>query len=133
MALAARVAVGLLFLLSGAYKLFDAQQAKKMRETIAKAGIAAPRETAGFVSLCEFLFGGLLVIGLVTPLSAAVLLIISVVALLTVTRKEVEGASFGYRLSSYLDLPETLLILLTAWIAVHGPTGLSVDAFLFRP
>ena len=130
-ALLARIAVGLFFAISGAYKLFSAQQAKKMRDTVAEAGIAAPRETAKFVSACEFLFGGLLTIGLLTPVAAGVVLIISVVAVVTVTAKKVEGVDFAYRLSSFLGLPETLLILLAAWIAVHGPTGASVDALLF--
>ncbi|CAN5155389.1 hypothetical protein BH09PSE2_BH09PSE2_07980 [soil metagenome] len=131
-ALLARVAVGLYFAISGAYKLFSPAQAKKMRNTVAEAGIAAPRETAGFVSACELLFGALLVIGLLTPVAAVVVLIISVVALVTVTAKTVEGVDFAYRLSSFLGLPETLLIVLAAWIAVHGPTGASVDALLFK-
>ena len=131
-ALLARVAVGLYFLISGAYKLFSAEDAKKMLRTVTEAGIAAPRETAALVSVCELLFGGLLVIGLLTPIAAAVLLVVSLVALITVTAKKAEGVSFFYRLSSYLGLPETLLVILLAWIAVHGPTGASVDALLFR-
>ena len=45
--------------------------------------------------------------GLFTSLAALVLLIISLVALVTVASKSVEGTSLGYRLSSYFDLPET--------------------------
>lgn len=131
-ALVARVGVGLMFFLSGAYKLFTAQHAEKMCKAMVEAGVGAPRQTARFVSGCEFGFGAFLVIGFLTPLAALVLLIICVVALITVTGKTVESASFGYRLSSYLDLPETLLIFLTAWIAVYGPTGASLDALLFR-
>ena len=130
-ALAARVVVGLLFLISGGYKLFSPESAEKMRKTLTEAGIAAPRQTAVFVSACEFLFGGLLTIGLATPFAAGVLLIVSVVALLTVSIKEVKGMQLLYRLSSLLSLPETLLIVLLAWIAVHGPTGASLDAVLF--
>lgn len=130
-ALAARLAVGLLFLISGGYKLFSPESAEKMRKTLADAGIGAPKQTAVFVSVCEFVFGGLLTIGLATPLSAGVLVIISVVAMITVTVKDVEGTQILYRLSSFLYLPETLLIVLLAWVAVHGPTGASVDAALF--
>ena len=41
---------------------------------------------------------------------------ISLVALVTVAAKSVEGTSFGYRLSSYFDLPETLLMVILIWL-----------------
>ena len=129
----ARIAVGAMFFLSGFYKLFTAKSAEKMQQTMVEAGIAAPRKTARFVSACEFLFGALLILGLFTSLAALVLFVISLVALVTVTGKTAEGTSFGYRLSSYLDLPETLLMVILAWLVAAGPGMLSLDWVLFAP
>lgn len=127
----ARIAVGAMFFLSGFYKLFTAASAEKMRKTMVEAGIAAPRETAKFVSVCELVFGALLILGLFASVAAAVLFVISLVALITVTSKSVEGTSFGYRLSSYLDLPETLLLILLFWLVCVGPGLWSLDRALF--
>jgi putative oxidoreductase len=127
----ARVAVGGMFFLSGFYKLFTAASAEKMRKTMVEAGIAAPRQSAKFVSVCEFAFGALLILGLFASVAAAVLFVISLVALITVTSKSVEGTSFGYRLSSYLDLPETLLMILLFWLVCVGPGLWSLDTALF--
>ena len=129
----ARIAVGGMFFLSGFYKLFTAESAEKMQKTMVEAGIAAPRETAKFVSVCEFAFGALLILGLFTSVAAAVLFVISLVALITVASKSVEGASFGYRLSSYLDLPETLLMIVLFWLICTGPGLWSLDWALFAP
>lgn len=128
---AGRIVVGGLFFLSGFYKLFSAASAAKMRKTMVEAGIAAPRETARLVSVCEFVFGALLILGLLTSLAALVLFLLSLVALITVASKSVEGTSFGYRLSSYLDLPETLLMVILFGLMVAGPGLYSLDAGLF--
>lgn len=129
----ARIAVGGMFFLSGFYKLFTAENAEKMQKTMVEAGIAAPRQTAKFVSVCEFAFGSLLILGLFTSVAAAVLFVISLVALITVASKSVEGTSFGYRLSSYLDLPETLLMIILFWLICTGPGLWSMDWALFVP
>ena len=126
-----RIVVGGMFFLSGFYKLFSGEAANKMQKTMVEAGIAAPRETAKVVSVCEFVFGALLILGLLTSLSALVLFVISLVALITVTSKSVEGTSFGYRLSSYLDLPETLLMVILFGLIATGPGLYSLDAALF--
>ena len=129
----ARIVVGGMFFLSGFYKLFSAPSAEKMQKTMVAAGIAAPRRTARLVSACELAGGALLILGLMTTLAAAVLFVISLVALVTVTRKSVEGTSLGYRLSSYLDLPETLLRTLLFWLMVQGPGLWSLDWALLTP
>ncbi|CAN5201195.1 hypothetical protein BH09PSE1_BH09PSE1_17140 [soil metagenome] len=131
--LIARLVVGGMFFLSGAFKLFSAGSAQKMQKTMVEAGIAAPRQTAKFVSVCEFVFGGLLIVGLFGSVAAAVLLAISLVALITVASKSVEGTSFAYRLSSYLDLPETLLMVLLLWLIAVGPGAWSLDWAIFIP
>ena len=131
--LIARIVVGGMFFLSGFYKLFTPTQAEKMSKTMVEAGIAAPRQTAKFVSVCEFVFGALLIMGLLTSLAALVLLAICAVALVTVASKSVKGASLGFRLSSYFDLPETLLMVILVWLIANGPGLWSLDFVLFLP
>ena len=61
--LLARFAVGLLFLLSGAGKLFRSDRRETMLQTLREAGIPFPQFNASFVSVVEFVFGLLLVLG----------------------------------------------------------------------
>lgn len=126
-----RIVVGGMFFLSGFYKLFSAQTALKTAKTMVEAGIVAPRESARLVSACELVFGALLILGLFTSLAALVLFVISLVALITVASKSVEGTSFGYRLSSYLALPETLLMVILFGLIATGPGLYSLDSGLF--
>ncbi|CAN5383830.1 hypothetical protein BH10PSE4_BH10PSE4_37440 [soil metagenome] len=128
--LAARLVVGVMFALSGWCKLTNAEQHAKMRRSLQEAGIPAPEVQGWFVSACELLFGGLLVLGLATLLSAGVLAIICLVALFTVTGKEIEGVSPLMRLSSLLYTPEVLLLALLAWLIAAGPGALSLDGAL---
>jgi putative oxidoreductase len=60
--LVARVAVGLLFFLSGRGKLFVPERREQMRETLVAAKIPFPDFNAVFVSSVEFVFGLLLVL-----------------------------------------------------------------------
>ena len=129
-ALLARLAVGLMFALSGWCKLTNGAQHAKMRRSLQDAGIPAPEAQSWFVSACELAFGALLALGLVTPLSAGVLAIIGLVALVTVTAKSVEGVSPLLRLSSFLYTPEVLLLVLLTWMIVSGPGALSLDGAL---
>ena len=129
-ALAARLVIGVMFALSGWCKLTNAEQHAKMRRSLQEAGIRAPEVQGWLVAACELLFGGLLVLGLATPLGAGVLAIICLVALFTVTGKEIEGASPLMRLSSLLYKPEVLLLTLLTWLIVAGPGPLSLDGAL---
>jgi uncharacterized membrane protein YphA (DoxX/SURF4 family) len=65
-ALVARLAVGMLFLLSGCGKLFVPKRREQMRETLIAARIPFPTANAMFVSIVEFVCGFLLVVGIVT-------------------------------------------------------------------
>jgi len=71
--LVARVAVGLLFFLSGRAKLFVPGRREEMRQTLIKAHVVFPGFNAAFVSTVEFVCGLLLVLGAMTPLASALL------------------------------------------------------------
>src|SRR5213596_4261084 len=71
--LLARVAVGLLFFLSGRAKLFVPERREQMRQTLIEAHVPFPDLNAVFVSTLEFGCGLLLVLGMLTPLACALL------------------------------------------------------------
>jgi uncharacterized membrane protein YphA (DoxX/SURF4 family) len=55
--LVARIAVGLLFFLSGRVKLFVPERREQMREALTAAGVPFPGFNVAFVSGVEFVFG----------------------------------------------------------------------------
>src|SRR3954471_9463889 len=71
--LLARVAVGLLFFLSGRAKLFSATRRQEMRQTLIEAHAPFPEIAAVLVSTVEFVCGLVLVIGALPPLASVML------------------------------------------------------------
>src|ERR1700736_2545572 len=78
-----RVSIGLFFAISGANKLFVAGGTKPVYDTLVKAKIPFPRQTAYFVSAVEFIGGSMGTGGLLSSPACAVLLIDMIVAILT--------------------------------------------------
>src|SRR5947207_12340731 len=106
--LMARVAVGLLFFLSGRGKLFVRDRRERMRETLMAAGVPFPGFNTIFVSAVEFIFGFLLVFGAFTPLACVMLGCVITVALFTTAVKNIKAMSLLDWLSEFLYLPEVL-------------------------
>jgi putative oxidoreductase len=82
--LLARVSLGMFFAISGANKLFVTSRTRQMYETLAGAGIPFPHFMTYFVSSVEFISGCLLIIGLLSSLCCAALIIQMIVAITTV-------------------------------------------------
>src|ERR1700683_13626 len=80
-----RVSIGLFFAISGANKLFTAGGTKQVYDTLVKAKVPFPRQTAYFVASVEFVCGSLLAVGFLSSPSCVALLIDMVVAVLTNT------------------------------------------------
>jgi putative oxidoreductase len=78
-----RVSIGLFFAISGANKLFVAGGTKPVYDTLVKAKIPFPRQTAYFVAGVEFVCGSLLTVGFLSSLASVALLIDMIVATLT--------------------------------------------------
>src|ERR1700677_2612099 len=78
-----RVALGLFFAISGGNKLFVAGGTKPVYETLVKAKVPYPQQTAYFVSGVELVAGSLLTVGLLSSVACAALLIDMTVAVLT--------------------------------------------------
>jgi putative oxidoreductase len=126
-----RVSLGLFFAISGANKLFVAGGTKPVYETLVKAKVPFPRQTAYFVSGVEFVCGSLLTVGFFSSPSCLALLIDMTVATLTnalsTMSKELSTLN---RLDDFLYLPEVLYVLFFIWLLCSGPGKFSIDYWL---
>jgi putative oxidoreductase len=86
-----------------------------------------------FVSSIEFISGWLLVIGLLSSLCCAALIIQMIVAITTVQLATIPtGLSFLDWLDDFLYLPETMYIIILIWLICSGPGRVSVDDRIAR-
>jgi putative oxidoreductase len=129
-ALLARLVVGVLFFLTGYDKLFHREATEKMLLTIRGTGVPFPRVTAVAVSAVEFVGGGLLVLGALTPLASLLLAADMVVAIATVNARHLHGTSAVDWLSKFLYLPQVLYLVILLCLFFSGPGWLSVDQAL---
>jgi putative oxidoreductase len=125
--LLARIAVGLLFFLSGRGKLFVADRRQQMRRTLIEAHIPFPDFNALFVSAVEFVCGFLLVLGALMPLVCALLAFVMVLAIGTIAIRNIKASSPAEWLAAFLYLPEPLYLVILIWLFFSGPGWLSVD------
>jgi putative oxidoreductase len=130
--LVARVAVGLLFFLSGRAKLFVPERREQMRQTLIKAHVPFPNFNAVFVSTVEFVCGLLLVLGAGTPLASSLLAGVMIVAIATTTIRDIKASPAEW-LAGFLYLPEVLYLVILIWLFFSGAGWLSIDhLFLSR-
>jgi putative oxidoreductase len=125
--LLARLAVGLLFFLSGRAKIFVAERREQMRQTLLEAHVPFPDFNTILVSIMEFVFGSFLVLGFATPLACAMLSGVMIVAVVTTAVRNIKATSPLGWLSEFLYLPEVLLFIILLWLFLSGPGWLSVD------
>src|SRR5579863_5074681 len=78
-----RVSLGLFFAISGGNKLFVAGGTKPVYETLVKAKVPFPHQTAYFVSGVEFVCGSFVAVGFLSSPASVALLIDMTVATLT--------------------------------------------------
>ena len=125
--LLARIAVGLLFFLSGRGKLFVPERREQMRQTLIEARVPFPDLNAVFVSAVEFGCGLLLILGALTPLTCVMLGCVMIMAIATTAIRNIKAASLPAWLSEFLYLPEVLYFVILLWLFFSGPGWLSVD------
>ena len=126
-----RVSIGLFFAISGANKLFVAASKQTMYETLVKAKVPFPRQTAYFVSTVEFVGGSLLAAGFLSIPASVALLVDMLVAILTTKLSAMpKGLSPLNWLGDFLYLPEVLYVLSFIWLVCSGPGKFSVDYWL---
>jgi len=126
-----RVSLGLFFAISGANKLLVAGGTKPVYETLVKAKVPFPHQTAYFVSGVEFVCGSLLTVGFLSSLACVALLIDMTVAVLTEALSTMpKGLPPLNWLDDFLYLPEVLYVLFFIWLICSGPGRFSVDYWL---
>jgi putative oxidoreductase len=128
--LVARVAVGLLFFLSGRGKLFVPERREQMRQTLIEAHVLFPEFNAVFVSAVEFVCGLLLILGALTPLACALLGCVMLTAIAMIAVRNIKATSPLGWLSEFLYLPEVLLLVILLWLFLSGPGWFSIDHLL---
>ena len=126
-----RVSIGLFFAISGANKLFVAGGTKPVYDTLVKAKVPFPRQTAYFVASVEFVGGSLVTVGFLSSPACVALLIDMIVATLTsavaTLPKRLSPLSW---LDDFLYLPEVLYVLFFIWLICAGPGKFSADHWL---
>jgi putative oxidoreductase len=131
--LIARLAVGLLFFLSGRAKLFVPERREQMRQTLIEAHVPFPDFNAAFVSTVEFVCGLLLVLGAVTPLACAMLACVMVLAIETTAIRNIKASSPTDWLAAFLYLPEPLYLVILIWLySSQDPDGLALISCFWR-
>src|SRR5436190_6275587 len=125
--LVARIAVGLLFFLSGRAKLFVPERREQMRQTLIEAHVPFPDLNTFFVSTAEFVCGFLLVIGALTQLASVILSCVMIMAIATSAIRNVKASCPVAWLAEFLYLPEPLYLVILIWLFFSGPGWLSVD------
>ena len=126
-----RVSLGLFFAISGANKLFVPGAVKPVYETLVKAKVPFPHQTAYFVAGVEFVCGSLLTVGFLSSPASVALLIDMIVATVTEAVSTLpKGLSPLSWLDDFLYLPEVLYVLFFVWLICSGPGKFSVDYWL---
>jgi putative oxidoreductase len=126
-----RVSIGLFFAISGANKLFVAGGTKPVYDTLVKAKVPFPRQTAYFVAGVEFVCGSLVTVGFLSSPACLALLIDMIVATLTSAVFTIpKGLSSLNWLDDFLYLAEVLYVLFFIWLICSGPGRFSVDYWL---
>ncbi|MFZ0867929.1 MAG: DoxX family protein [Candidatus Sulfotelmatobacter sp.] len=126
-----RVSIGLFFAISGANKLFVPDGTKPVYETLVKARVPFPHQTAYFVASVEFVGGSLVAVGfLSSPACVALLIDMTVATLTSAVSTLPKGLSPLNWLDDFLYLPEVLYVLFFIWLIGSGPGKFSVDYWL---
>ena len=129
---AVRVLIGIFFCVSGGTKLFVPAKFSAMEQTLVQSHIPFPHANAIFVSLVEFACGAGLVVGLLTPLCAAVLVVDMIVAIATNRIHSIKAAGAPAWLDEFLYLPEVLYVMILVWLIFSGPGRYSLDGLIGR-
>ena len=123
--LVVRLAVGLEFFGSGLGKLGKLSGFTQYFRTL---GIPAPEIQAPFVAATELVCGALILVGLLTRPAAVMLCGVMLVAIVVAAAPEKHITASWHGLLEFFYLPEVLLFLLLAWLALAGPGRASLDA-----
>jgi putative oxidoreductase len=121
--LAARIVVGWVFLWSGWEKLHNLPQ---MIKNFTEWGIPYPDILTPFASGAEFVFGGMLLVGLLTRIAGPGLVIVMIVAIASAKWQDADS------LETFLGFDEVAYLAIFGWLSIAGPGKVSLDYLLQR-
>jgi putative oxidoreductase len=119
--LVARIVCGWVFLWAGWGKL---NALPRVIDNFRDWGIPYPEILTPFVSGVEFVGGILLLVGLLTRIAAAPLIVVMIVAIVAAKYADIDS------LETLLGFEEMAYLALFLWLAVAGPGPVSLDALL---
>jgi uncharacterized membrane protein YphA (DoxX/SURF4 family) len=125
-----RIAVGSFFMHSGYHKLFNAERHRTFVDELKALGVPAVGFNQWWVPLVEFSAGAAVLVGLLAPLAALGLLVITLVALATSGRQRIKlyrPIDRGDRVDDWLYLPETLYAFMLILVVSAGAGPYSLD------
>jgi putative oxidoreductase len=126
-ALPLRIMLGIVFIVHGAPKLFNAQAHQQFEGMLGKLGVPLPSLMSWVVGIVEFFGGIALIVGFLTWIATALLVVDMLVATFTVHLPR--GFSV---MSGGVEFPLLILAGLLA-LFIGGPGPLSVDERAARP
>ena len=128
-----RIAVGTFFMLSGYHKLFNAERHRALADELKALGIHAVGFNQWWVPTIEFAGGAAVVIGLLAPLAALGLLVVTLVAIATTGPQRINLSrpiDRADRIDDWLYVPETLYVFMLILIVSAGAGPYSLDAVI---
>jgi putative oxidoreductase len=117
----ARIVVGWVFMWTGWAKL---THLPLVTENFIGWGVPMPQLLAPFVSGVECFGGALLLLGLLTRISAGALSVVMIVAVRAAQWDQIDS------LQTLLGFEEVMYLAIFLWLAIAGPGVISVDRFL---
>ncbi len=127
-----RLCVGLFFILSGFFKIFDPTQHEILMQTLQAAEIASAEFFTYFFPLMALLLGILILIGFLTSFSAFFFLVMLVTALIWDHRALPSAHHFSLFFEKLFYIPEVIYILIFLWLFFSGPGKISLDCYLSK-
>jgi len=128
-----RIVVGMFFMFSGFHKLFNPERHRALAEQLKELGIHAVGFNQWWVPTVEFSAGLAVVIGLLAPLAALGLLVITVVAIATTGPQRIKvykPIDEADRIDDWLYLPEILYAVMVITVVSAGAGPYSLDALI---
>jgi uncharacterized membrane protein YphA (DoxX/SURF4 family) len=128
-----RIVVGMFFMFSGFHKLFNPERHRALADQLKELGIHAVGFNQWWVPTVEFSAGLAVVIGLLAPLAALGLLVITVVAIATTGPQRIKvykPIDEADRIDDWLYLPEILYAVMLITVVSAGAGPYSLDALI---
>jgi uncharacterized membrane protein YphA (DoxX/SURF4 family) len=128
-----RIVVGMFFMFSGFHKLFNPERHRALADQLKELGIHGVGFNQWWVPTVEFSAGLAVVIGLLAPLAALGLLVITVVAIATTGPQRIKvykPIDEADRIDDWLYLPEILYAVMLITVVSAGAGPYSLDAVI---